>query len=294
MNEIKKVSKAHTPEVMTQEAIYSSMTKEVKQIASQGWNKIKLVGTMDITMLYDLGELVLELTENNSIDDKSKLKGIAQLASYWSMGPQKYTPAMLYNLRTVPETFEREFFISQLEKPMSNGELLNWSHFVELQKLEDQQEILDMLDTIRNDCLSSRDLKIQIEGEGKAKVKRFGGRKPKMPSSPTAALRKFKSTLQKSDNYVQAMMEKIKEYSEMPLDSFDTATDKNISDVLQQIDKMLWDLKEAEPQLKALQQRLGMASEKPAIAAKPKLGEPMVIEAEAKVVRRGRPRKVQE
>lgn len=299
VNTIQKRSEASQTEVMTQDALFANMSQEVQSLASMGWTKIKLVGSMDLMMLYDLGEIVLQLTENKDLDDKSKNLGVTQLATYWSMGHQKYTPAMLYNLKSVPETFDRQFFNEQIEKPMVNGELLTWSHFVELQKLEEAEEITDMLEHIRSECLSSRDLKIQIESEGSAKVKRFGGRKPKMPTSPTAALRKFKTTLQKSDNYVQAILEPLKT-TYMQIDSFDVSMLKNADDALKQMDQLMWDMKEVEQHIKAFKQKVqsGLKSEPVAVAAKEKIGAPVTIETTAEVVTepkrgRGRPRKAE-
>lgn len=297
---LQKTSEVSQTEVMTQDALFANMSQEVQSLASMGWTKIKLVGSMDLMMLYDLGEIVLQLTENKNLDDKSKNLGVAQLATYWSMGHQKYTPAMLYNLKTVPETFDRQFFNEQIEKPMANGELLTWSHFVELQKLEEAEEITEMLEHIRSECLSSRDLKMQIESQGAAKVKRFGGRKPKMPTSPTAALRKFKTTLQKSDNYIQAILEPLKT-TYMQIDSFDLSMLKNADDALSQMDKLMWDMKEVEQHIKAFKQKVqsGLKSEPVAVAAKGKVGSPVTIETTASVVTeprrgRGRPRKAAE
>jgi hypothetical protein len=300
MSTIQKSTQVSQTEVMTQEALLANMKSEVQSLASIGWTKIKLVGSMDLMMLYDLGEIVSMLTENKNLDEKSKSLGVVQLATYWSMGHQKYTPAMLYNLKTVPETFDRQFFSQQIEKPMANGELLTWSHFVELQKLEDAEEITDMLDHIRKECLSSRDLKMQIESEGSAKVKRFGGRKPKMPTSPTAALRKFKTTLQKSDNYIQAMLEPLKT-TYMQLSSFDVSMLKNADDALSQMDKLMWDMQEAEQHIKAFKQKVqsSLNAAPAAVAAKDKVGAPITIETTAVVVAepkrgRGRPRKAAE
>lgn len=255
----------------------------VKELADKGLETISTMASMTAMMSYDLGCIVHELTSTATMDEAKKKAAVQQVSACWSTVNPALTTAVLYGCRQVAVAFDREWFLKQVEEPKKNGSLLSFSYFRELQKVKDKQEIKELLALVRQQNLSHRELRQRIEAESKAKVKRSGGRKVKIPTRPQDVFRKLAGFLQLTNNFTTAIddawVEKAKTTKEPQV------VLENLNKALAELDKMAAQTQTARIRLAALQ--LQLYASPAATAAKP-----AVMEIKSVVKKRGRSKKV--
>jgi hypothetical protein len=177
-----------------------------------------------------------------------------KLSAYWNQ--PNLGPSTLYDLRNVAAAFEREFIKEQFTERLSNGGSLTWSHFKELQKVNDPKKQLSILKQVRRHSWSANELALELQGKKAAEVKRAGGRKPTMPKTPNAMLQKLFTSIQQSDNYLQAVGEPLESiFMEMaPADVSQQFVD-NIDNTLARMEETQAHIKETEKKLKKVRTR---------------------------------------
>jgi len=185
------------------EGIFLAMDKVTQAIALEGAKKMQTGFQVTLLVQYDLGTIINELFSVEHINEVQRKQEIKKLATYWNLSNLN----IIYDLVNVSTSFTRDFIKAQVEEQMTNGNFLSWNHFKELQKIGSEKRQLLLLKQVRRHCWSANELSLEMQGNKEAEIKRVGGRKPKLPKTPVAMLQKIYTTVQQTDNYLEAMAE---------------------------------------------------------------------------------------
>ena len=233
----------------------TDMAEVTRKVALAGSEKIVLGAKFNVLLLYDIGALINEvftdpvLKKTKTVDDELK-----KLLKFW--GHPSWNLTSLYDLRNVSVTFSRDAIKQECDIPMSNGKLLTWSHFKELQKVGQEKRRIALLKKIRENSLSANELILELQGNKESTVKRAGGRKPSIPKTPTAVIQKLSSTVQHTDNYLQSIMEPFEVMLEEQADKLDSKFIDNLTETLDQLVEMETRLHDAAGKLTSLKEKL--------------------------------------
>lgn len=241
--------------------LLDSMTGITKDIAAKIEQKMMSAGKVGVMLYHDIGSLIDLIYKSEDLADSAKRSEMQKLADYF--GKDSFNLTQLTDYRNVAIAFTREYLVQQVEQPMSDGRLLTFSHFHQLQKVSNESRREALLAKVRKQSLSARDLQAEIASKGEAEIKRNGGRKPGIPKSPNAMLQKLINSTQQTGNYLQEMLEPfVAAVNEIEADAFDDAFLQNIDDALAKIE-------ETEKQLKSTGEKLKKTKAKAAKKAAP-------------------------
>jgi hypothetical protein len=216
------------------EVIFDDMDGVTQEAATQGATKFMQISQIAALVAYDLGTLVDNVYSAEHFNESQRKREIKKLAAYWNQ-PQM-SPTKLYDLRNVAVAFDREFIKSQVEERLSNGNFLTWSHFKELQKVGSVDRQLAILKNCRKHSWSANELTLELTSKKEVEIKRSGGRKPTLPSTPNAMLQKLYTTVGQSNNYISAVTEPLEGiFMEMGPRSVDKDFLKSLDDTLARI-----------------------------------------------------------
>lgn len=257
--------------IQQREVIFEDMDQVTQEAATEGAKKMQAGYQVALLIQYDLGTIVNRIFDAEHLNETQQKQEVKKLAAYWNQ--PNLGPTTLYDLRNVASAFERTFVKEQVEERLTNGGYLTWSHFKELQKVSSEKRQLSILKQVRRHSWSANELALELQGKKDADVKRTGGRKPTLPKTPNAMLQKLFTSIQQSDNYVQAVGEPLEGiFLEMPASDVDDQFVTNIDNTLARMEEASQHIKETEKKLKKVRTR--------AISVLKKAGE----DAEASVV----------
>lgn len=261
--------------VKQRDAVFTDMDGVTQEAAKEGIQKLQAGHQVALLISYDLGAIVNRIFTAEHLNEAQQKQEVKKLAAYWNQ--PNLGPTTLYDLRNVSAAFDRAFIKEQSEERLANGGYLSWSHFKELQKVSTEKRQLTLLKQIRRHSWSANELALELQGKKDADVKRSGGRKPALPKTPNAMLQKLFTSVQQSDNYVQAVSEPLGGiFLEMPAGDVDEQFVENIDNALTRMVEAGTNLKETEKKLKAVRKRAanmlkkGDAAESKAEKAAPK------------------------
>ena len=216
--------------------IFHEMDPVTQAAALEGLKKVESGRKIAVLVSYDLGTIVNSVLEAEHLNETQQRQELKKLAAYWNQ--PELGPTTMYDLRNVAISFDREFIKAQVESPMANGQYLSWGHFRELQKMPTDTPAgvkaqMARLKQIRQHCMTVNELELEGQGRRDSEIKRMGGRKPSLPKTPTAMLQKIYTTVQLTDNYLQAMSEPLGGiFLEMPPQDVDEQFVTNIDNTL--------------------------------------------------------------
>lgn len=237
------------------ETIFNEMAPVTKDVALEGLKRLQAGFQIALLVQYDLGTLVNSLHADEALNEAQKRREIQRLADYWNQ--PNLSPTTLYDLRNVSAAFERDFVKSQVEERMSNGNYLTWSHFKELQKIGSEKRQLAILKQIRQHCWSAKELALELQGKRESAIVRSGGRKPNLPKTPNAMLQKIFTSVQQTDNYLEAVAAPLDGiFLEMPPQDVDTQFVENLDNTLTRLDQMNDRLKTTRTRLEKVRTRV--------------------------------------
>lgn len=238
----------------------AGMAEVTRKVALAGADKILLGTKFSIALLHDVGTLLNEIFTDPAIKKAKTIdEELKKLIRFWNH--PSWNLSSLYDLRNVAVTFSRDTIIEECSTPMSNGKLLTWSHFKELQKVGQEKRRLALLKKVRENNLSANELILELQGNKESAVKRAGGRKPSIPKTPTAVIQKLSSTVQHTDNYLQSIMEPFEAMIEAQTDKLDDRFIDNLSEALEQMEAMETRLHKAAAKLSALKDKISTGVE---------------------------------
>ena len=241
--------------VQQREVIFEDMDQVTQEAATDGAKKLQAGFQVALLIQYDLGTIVNRIFEAEHLNETQQKQEVKKLAAYWNQ--DKLGPTTLYDLRNVASAFDREFIKEQVEERLTNGGYLTWSHFKELQKVSSEKRQLSILKQVRRHSWSANELALELQGKKESEVKRAGGRKPTLPKTPNAMLQKLFTSIQQSDNYVQAVNEPLEGiFLEMPASDVDDQFVSNIDNTLARMDEAQAHIKETEKKLKKVRTRV--------------------------------------
>lgn len=216
------------------EAIFQDMDKVTQEIAIEGSKKLQTGFQVALLVQHDLGTMVHGVFTAEHLNEAQRKQEIRKLAAFWNL--PNLTPTTIYDLVNVSTAFTREFVKAQVEEKMSNGGYLTWNHFKELQKIGSEKRQLALLKNVRRHSWSANELALEIQGTKEAEIKRSGGRKPKLPKTPVAMLQKIYTTVQLTDNYLEAVSEPLDGiFMEMPPQEVSMQFVNNIENTLERM-----------------------------------------------------------
>lgn len=245
--------------VKAREIIFQEMDPVTQAAAREGLQKVESGRKIAVLVSYDLGTIVNSVLEATHLNETQQRQELKKLAAYWNQ--PELGPTTLYDLRNVAISFDREFVKSQVESPMANGQYLSWGHFRELQKMPTDTPAgvkaqMARLKQIRHHCMTVNELELEGQGRRDSEIKRMGGRKPSLPKTPTAMLQKIYTTVQLTDNYLQAMSEPLGGiFLEMPPQDVDAQFVANIDSTLARMAEAQQHILETSQQLQKVRTR---------------------------------------
>jgi hypothetical protein len=191
----------------SKDQLFENMLPETRAAAELGAKKLAGVQGVVVLVQYDIGTQIAKLL-NSGLEgcDKETVQEQMEILGMFLYGkPARSTN--LYDLRNVAISFTRAFVKAQVSVPMSDGSHLTWSHFKELQKIATDTDAgvasqLKVLTATRDNSWSANELRDQIKGTGAAKITRSGGRKPSVPKTLSAMLRKLSNLGNQTSNYI--------------------------------------------------------------------------------------------
>jgi hypothetical protein len=247
--------------------LLDSMNDVTKEIASKIEQKILAAGKVGVLLYHDIGSSIDILYKSEGLDDAAKRAEMNKLANY--LGKDGFSLTQLTDYRNVALAFRREYLVQQVEQPMSDGKLLSFSHFHQLQKISNEAKREALLVKIRKEAMSARELGVEISSKGDAEIKRNGGRKPGIPKSPNAMLQKLINSTQQTDNYLQEMLSPfVAAVDEIEDGNFDAEFVENLDNALARISETEKTLLETRDKLKKARSRAPKKAEPVATAAK--------------------------
>ena len=158
------------------------MTPELKELGDEIKERLQNNSRVDLRTAYFIGVRVKKAVDNEAIYGSEAGK---QLAKYTAVPEGDRT---LRNMLQLAKAYRWKFLEAEVGKPMANGRFLTQSHFLLLSRIKSKKEWADMLERIRSENLSVRDLQREIDTGAETTHKRSGGRKLKKPSTPAAGL----------------------------------------------------------------------------------------------------------
>lgn len=240
--------------VQEREVIFEDMDKVTQEAAMEGAKKMQAGYQVALLIQYDLGTIVNRVYEAEHLNETQRKQEIKKLSAYWNQ--PNLGPTTLYDLRNVAAAFDREFLVEQSKEKMTNGGYLTWSHFKELQKVNNEKRQLSILKKIRQHSWSANELALELQGKKESEVKRSGGRKPTLPKTPNGMLQKLFTSIQQTDNYVTAVSEPLEGiFLEMPASEVDDQFVENIDNTLERMGEAAQHLKDTEKKLKKVRTR---------------------------------------
>lgn len=163
-----------------------------------------LVGNAAMVLIrYDMGEVINEIRHSDELTDEEKTQELKKVAAYCNQ--ESLSPSVLSDLGRVAETFDRNFIKEEVNKALSDGRFLQFSHFKELQKISSEKKRLALLDKVRKNSWSASQLSAEMQANDDVENTKFGGRKPAIPSSPNTAIHKLFSSVMKAGKYVDTL-----------------------------------------------------------------------------------------
>lgn len=237
-------------DLITAPASSRTLTPELRQIVEQGKEVLNKGNKTSVLMQHRIGTLLLQVEKHVSAGEVNDV--IKEISQEWGVGRKNLNK--LYQAKNVAQMFSLTAIREQIEQPLSNGSFLSWSHFVELQKLHDQKKIDEFLENCREGSLTSKDLKLRVSGE--AKNQRSGGRRPSVPTSPRAMIRKVTLSTQQTSNYLSSVMSPLDELISAGVEYDDKLSDE-LASAASQLSVMSAQASEALRRVKQLQVRLG-------------------------------------
>lgn len=187
--------------VKQRSALFEDMADVTKTVATEGFEKMQKGYKADLLVRHALGELINKIFNSKDLDEAAAKEEVNKLAQYWG---QSYLS--LYDLRNVALAFTREFLAEEVQKSMSNGNYLTWTHFKELQKVKESKRIA-VLNKVRQNSWSANELALELRGSGSVQNSKSGGRNPTVPKTPIGMLQKIFATVQHADNYLTVIQE---------------------------------------------------------------------------------------
>jgi hypothetical protein len=245
--------------VKAREIIFQEMDPVTQAAAQEGLKKVESGRKIAVLVSYDLGTIVNSVLEAKHLNETQQRQELKKLAAYWNQ--PELGPTTLYDLRNVAIGFDRDFVKAQVESPMANGQYLSWGHFRELQKMPTDTPAgvkaqMARLKQIRHHCMTVNELELEGQGRRDSEIKRMGGRKPSLPKTPTAMLQKIYTTVQLTDNYLQAMSEPLGGiFLEMPPQDVDAQFVANIDSTLARMAEAQQHILETSQQLQKVRTR---------------------------------------
>ena len=211
------------------EAILASMEEKTRLLAVEGGEKLKKLHAAGILLFYDLGQLIHEVSTDETIDGEGE---ITKLAQYWGIDNTN----KLYEWKNTALTFTREFLAEQAREPLPNGKELTFEHFKALRKIADEKKRDSYLKKARKESWSANELVAEIRATGSVKTKRQGGRNPAIPSSAAGIVKKCHSLSQQLYRYLNAVGDEAEDrFKELPADE---ASDKLLEGMTNAIDML--------------------------------------------------------
>lgn len=190
------------------DSLFVALPEQVQEIVLSGRKVLQSGAKTNVLTQWRVGDLLNKLDAHVDSKDKAALDElITQVCTCW--GYRDINLTSMYNLRSVARTFTLSFVKEQLDEPLRNGQLITWSHLLELQKIQDPARVEQLLEQIRENSWSSKELRLQMSGGSESSVKRAGGRKPSVPTSPVAIVTKITKSVQQTSNYMREVMEPI-------------------------------------------------------------------------------------
>ncbi len=194
--------------IPSKDQLFENMLPETQAAAELGAKKLAGVQGVVVLVQYDIGTQVAKLLGSNrlkGLDREAVQEQMDMLGLFLYGKPARSTN--LYDLRNVAVSFTRAFVKEQIGVPMADGSYLTWSHFKELQKIATDTDTgvasqLKVLTATRDNSWSANELRDQIKGTGAAKINRSGGRKPSVPKTLSAMLRKLSNLGNQTSNYI--------------------------------------------------------------------------------------------
>jgi hypothetical protein len=264
--------------IKAREVIFNEMAPVTREVALEGLNRLQTGYQIALLVQYDLGTLVNTIYSDESLSEDQRRHEIRRLADYWNQ--PRLQPSTLYDLRNVAAAFDRDFIKAQVEERMSNGNYLTWSHFKELQKVGSEKRQLSLLKKIRQHCWSSKELALELQGKKESEIQRTGGRKPGLPKTPNAMLQKIFTSVQQTDNYLEAMSEPLDGiFMEMAPQEVDARFVESLDNTLERLNVMEKHLDQTRTKLQKVRTRATMVMGSPesvlTLAAKKSVVEPV-------------------
>jgi hypothetical protein len=234
-NDVKVSQEAQEGQLITAdtEQLFLTLPAAVQEIVEQGRQIVAKGVKTNVMNQWNLGFLIGKL---ESIVAEGELdETVSKVALCW--GHSNLTLTTMYNLRNVAKCFSSKMVKEELEKPMKNGNIITWSHLHELQKIGDQGKISSLLEQVRENSWSAKELKLQLSGEAAPVIVRSGGRKPTVPTTPVGIVTKIFKSVQQTENYINEVLGPIDELIESGLDYDDNLSDR-IKEAIDQLSSM--------------------------------------------------------
>jgi hypothetical protein len=204
------------------EDILGSMEEKTRHLAVEGGNKLKNLHTAGILLYYELGEMINDISTDETIDGKGE---ITKLAQYWGIDNTN----KLYEWRNTAMTFDKAFLAEQAREPLPNGRELTFEHFKALRKVEDEKSRTKLLKKVRKGSWSANELASEIRAAGSVKTKRQGGRNPSIPTTAASVVQKCFAQAQQLQRYLDAVLDAVdQKFEELPADE---ATEKLVETI---------------------------------------------------------------
>lgn len=204
------------------EDILNSMEDKTRHLAVEGGHKLKSLHTAGILLYYELGEMINDISIDETIDGKGE---ITKLAQYWGIDNTN----KLYEWRNTAMTFDKSFLAEQAREPLPNGRELTFEHFKALRKVEDEKTRTKLLSKVRKGSWSANELASEIRAAGSVKTKRQGGRNPSIPTTAASVVQKCFSQAQQLHRYLDAVLDTVdQKFEELPADE---ATEKLVDTI---------------------------------------------------------------
>lgn len=237
-------------ELITAPVSHKAFTPELQQIVEQGKEVLSKGNKTTVLMQHRIGSLLLQVEKHvlaSEVDDT-----IAAISQEWGIDPRNLNK--LYAAKLVAQAFSLAFVREQMEQPLSNGGYLSWTHFVQLQKAQDPLKIEALLSKVRENALTSKELALEMAGE--SAIVRSGGRRPSVPASPRAMIRKVTLSTQQTSNYLNSVIGPLDELITAGVEYDDKLSDE-LASAVSQLSVMSAQEAEALRRVKQLQSRLG-------------------------------------
>jgi hypothetical protein len=246
------------------ENLFLTLPAPVQEIVEQGRQIVAKGVKTNVMSQWQLGFLIGKL---ESLVSEGELdETVGKVALCW--GHSNLTLTTMYNLRNVAKCFSSKMVKEELEKPMKNGSIITWSHLYELQKIGDPDKISGLLEQVRENSWSAKELKLQLSGESAPVIARSGGRKPTVPTTPVGIVTKIFKSVQQTENYINEVLSPIDELIESGLD-YDDNLDARIKEAIEQLSSMSKKSNEMLVKLKKLSSIAGKVVKPAGVPKKP-------------------------